>query len=451
MEWSTRVLIGALFCSLIIAAVFNARNTAPRIVSALPLKQSQVTAEAKITCHIQDQFSYCVYRNSLCIQNDELVIVDPTKLPGPVSHIANRLNPSPWHLPFGVPVSSFDGSVLDNRAPVPYRSFFSKARYADSIPSSAEILPGWTLAASFDATNYNIYHLVNKIHAAFYARLYEIEKMGDFLGGFNPAASLKNLLSTSSEGFDRAFMFRDYFSNWQLEFMKIALGVDTKIHRLGSFKSAAAPVCFEKAIVPGTMLYLSDGLLTSVLFREMTSSIKGIRVAENERNLITIFHRTDKRRILNMEQVEAEAKKIGGKSNLQVEMISWTAETSFETQARHMARTKIFITTHGSVLNHCMFMEPGAAVVIEVNPYQFLYPLDQQIILNRGVYYLRYEAPLNDTTAVGRAQGEDQFPGKSAKECFNDINCYEKRRDSNLLMDLDRFKELLVQAISLVK
>ena len=449
-----RLLFGILLSCATVAGVFWSfkGKVGERAGRDLSLQQSLVPVSSpSIECHVQDQFSYCVYYKSLCIQKGELLIVDSNKPAGPVQDIANALNPSPWHLPFSNPLKSFDGSVLDNRGALPYRSFFTKAKYVPHLPPSSTILPDWTLVASFDALNYNIYHLVNKIHAAFYARLYEIEKLRDFMYGFNPVSSLKNLMSTKSKGYARAFMFRDYFSNWQLEFMEIALGVDTKIERLSSFQSSAAPVCFEKAVIPGAMLYLSDGLLTSVLFREMASSIKKIRVAPSERNLITIFHREDKRRILNMNEVEEAAKLLGKVAGLKTQRIFWNADASFQTQAEHMARTKVFITTHGSVLNHCMFMEPGDAVVIEVNPYQFLYPLDQQIIVNRGVYYLRYEASMQETKAVGKDQGSDPFPGVSAKKCFQDMNCYVARRDADLVVDLPRFQDLLRQAISLVK
>ncbi len=69
--------------------------------------------------------------------------------------------------------------------------------------------------------------------------------------------------------------------------------------------------------------------------------------------------------------------------------------------------------------------------MIELNPYQFLDPLDQQIILGRGIYYIRHEAELKDALLNGQ-YGVDAFPGVTAAQCFKNMACYVQRRDANL-------------------
>jgi len=382
-------------------------------------QQQQPEAEptaANVRCHMHDQYSYCVYEHSLCIDQDGAAIVLATE--DKAATLNNGLLPSPWHLPFAVPLQSLQGSVFDNRSPLPFRSFFRQARYGMWPPQGAKWLPGWSLAASFDDQGSNIYHFVNKMQAAWTARLYELEGLRDLSGGSFDSASMLNNLLGRNKGFDHAYVFRGKYSAWQAGFAEIALGHNVST----AFITASAhvwPVCFERAIIPGALLYLSDGLATSTLFREVAAVVKGIRVPAAARNVISIFHRVDKRAVVNMDEVEAACKEMGEAKGLTVERIHFTADTPFETQALQMARTKIYVTTHGSVLNHCIFMEPGDGVVIELNPYQFLYPLDQQIIVNRGMYYFRHEATLKDTaTTANGAWGHDAFPGLSAKACF---------------------------------
>ena len=170
--------------------------------------------------------------------------------------------------------------------------------------------------------------------------------------------------------------------------------------------------------------YLGDGLSSSLVFREMAAQRKGkhIRVPERERNVITIFARDSRmqnRDLLNLQRLAqialeegsnlgskysrpppattADANGVGGAADgegrlpfdhFDVHVVSFTDQDSFHTQALHMARTRILVTTHGSVISHCMFMEPGG-VVLELNGFQFNYPMKARIVANRGHYYMR--------------------------------------------------------------
>lgn len=155
------------------------------------------------SCNIFDQLSYCVYLNSLCLDERGLVLV--TQKPSGTSvKLVNKLAPSPLHLPF---IGSLSDSYLDNTAwdnlDIPFRSFFEFARYESKTPSKAKNIQGWSLLASFDAQNYNFYHFVNKIQASFIARLYEIEGLNNF-SQFDKTLFTQSL-KHNRNGFQRAF------------------------------------------------------------------------------------------------------------------------------------------------------------------------------------------------------------------------------------------------------
>ena len=66
------------------------------------------------------------------------------------------------------------------------------------------------------------------------------------------------------------------------------------------------------------------------------------------------------------------------------------------------------MATHGMVLLHSVFMEPGG-VVIELDPNQFNYPLYTRIVPQYGHFYICYEAPLKDTKIQGFNLSSEAF------------------------------------------
>ena len=410
------------------------------------ISKSDDAANPSWSCHVVDQLSYCVYYRSLCFdENAGLVLLtsDPNKQGLPVSML-NHLSPGPWHAP-GIEMF-YDTSY--GRYDIPFRSFFASARY--SSPKSFEGFlerRGWSLVAAFDADNYNIYHYMNKLQAAFIARLYELAGLRD-RSTLNTVDLLHSLRSSVSE-FDYAYLFRPPPTSWQQNYGELCLGNKTKFIYAPQDSAEAhhLPFCFERAIIPGAALYLADGLISSILFRELAAEMKGIRVADPERNLITIFDRRNNRRITNLHDLISAVKNLA--PGLQVVSVDWDGDTDFTTQAMHMARTRIMICTHGSVLNHNAFMET-AGVVIEVNAYQFIYPLDNQIVLSRGNYYIRYEESLANSKHQGLPFGHDPFPGISARQCMMDMGCLISRRDADVRVNLSNFIGSFKQALSLI-
>jgi len=388
-----------------------------------------------LKCLMHDQLGYCVYYNTLCIEGSRILLVTNDLLRANQEvYVDNNLGPSPFHLPL-------DFSAW-KRSELPFRSFFPSFKYvlrSDIIHFT--FVKGKSMIAKFDSDESNIFHWVTKIQPAFIARLYEFEGIQNLASLNYSSHVLSNLLQ--NPGYDHLYYFRPKASLWQQSYAEIALGKAN-----ASFGFDFGQLCFETAVIPGQALYLSDGLLPSQLFRELAARTKGIRVPIENRNLITIFSRSDKRRILNLDALVLLLKTIVDPI-FHISVVSWNQADSFESQAMHMARTKLFITTHGSVLNHCIFMEPEGAV-LELRAFQFRYPLDDKIVLSMGHYYEQYEEELNGTQHLSHVLGVDPFPNLSSRTCMKTPDCLEVRRDANIFVNLGRFEPVLRQAISRV-
>lgn len=400
------------------------------------------------SCSVHDQLSWCVYENSLCVDRDGniFLITDDFAKHGKNIDLLNDIEPSPWHIP---DVHNLEHTSF-GKYDIPYRSFFRTAIYVPRQPAGSVHVSGWSLVAAFDSDNYNIYHYMNKLHAAFVARLYHLIGINDQAG--DSSVSMLEKLYTPDFEFTEAYLLRPSPTSWQESYSKLCLGNETTFNYLRStsleLNGSTDTMCFERAIIPGAALYLADGLITSILFREHAAKFMGIRVPEGERNVITIFDRSaGNRRIFNLGHLKSSIERQA--ANFDVIVVDWDGSVDFREQAMHMARTRIMLTTHGSVLNHNAFMEVEG-VVIELNGYQFTYPLGEQAVLSRGNYYLRYEETLENTKFQDQEWGQDPFRSLTSRACMRNNECLLTRRDADIRVDLTRFAAHFERALSLV-
>jgi hypothetical protein len=443
-KWLTNLLCSVLVLQVALVCILTHHKTSPNDVSEATVSM----ADASWSCRVGDQLSYCVYFESLCLdRNAELVLIsaDISKHGQPVEMI-NNLGQAPWHLPNLNDLAHTSYGKYD----IPFRSFFSTARYSVEKPEGSVIVPDWSLVASFDNRESNIYHYMNKLQAAFIARAYELGGLKERSTSFSSNVDIMQRLQSPESEFDHAYLFRPPQSSWQQNYGEICLGNKTQFLHESQVRDQVdiSPICFERAIIPGAALYLADGLVSSLLFRELAASMKGIRVPESDRNIITIFDRSQgNRKIINLENLTRHVQDMA--PEFRVEVIDWDAKVDFRTQALHMARTRILIATHGSILNHNAFMEVSG-VVIEIDAYQFSYPLDDQVVLSRGNHYLRYEESLENTRHQGHLLGQDPFQGMTTRACMRTSSCLHARRDADILVNINKFEDILRQAISLV-
>ena len=407
--------------------------------------------ETSWKCESRADISYCVYYNSLCYDLDKgpIIITKEKRLLGTRVQFNNKLTPSPLHLP-NIMEESYSHVG-------PFRSFFDEAFYQEYQPRNAIIFSGWNLVAKFDAENYNLFHWATKISVAYLARLYEIIGLGHSSSSSNvPVDVMSDIINNNSNSYERAFLFRPKATSWQMGYADIALGPRVKYYFIDDIRMIAErPICFEKAIIPGASLNLGDGLLTSSIFKELALQTKGLNVNDEERNLITIFNQKSRRNILNLHEIikviEDEEISFRSKANtlpLKVSVVKFEESDDFKVQALQFAKSRIFITSHGSALIHSLFMQQGG-VVIEVNPYQFNYPIDFRIINNFGLYYLRYEAPLQSSKLQQQNMSFDLYRDWSFLKCSSS-DCYGDRRDADFHIDPLYFRNIIRQAVSMV-
>lgn len=426
-------------------------------------------------CTSRDNAHYCIYTNSLCIdmRGSLFLLTNNESMSGTWEGFsdANHLHDSPFHFPDLLG----SGNVKEVTSMVaPYRSHLNGVTHIhrNDLPRDFdfEYFDGDNLLVAFEPNpNSNFYHFVNKLSVAFLVRFYEMLGFGRSSSSSNPSWNIAKemldslLLRNDVRPYKRALLLRSEVSSWQKGYADIAVGKNARFLFSSEIDMLlkVRPICFERVVVPGAALYLGDSLLTNMVFREMAAAYKGIRVHRDQRNVITFLDQShvQRRRILNLKELvriatEEEASSRAGKPDAVpfiVMVASFTEHDSFETQAKHMARTRVLISTHGNVLCHSLMMEPGG-VVYELNGYQFNYPLDQQIVGSRGHYYMRDEVPLENTKAQGYGLGVDPFPNNSFDDCARDLyRCYPVRRDADIICDVTSFRKTMKQIMSIFR
>ena len=400
-------------------------------------------------CVRRGDFQYCVYRNSLCWEHKGLVLLtEERNLDGKYVVFDNGFNGYPHHDP------DVARDWINNPAAGPYRSNFHgiRFRYAPDFNMSSEtvsFLDDWSVLLRFDQISHNFFHWMTKVNVAYLARHYEVN-------AFRNMPQFNSNISSLYKSFAHVLVFRRPATKWQEGYGNVAFGsqarvyYESDINKMISDKKNA--ICFKAAIIPGSELFLGDGLSTSRRFREMAAKEQGIRVPESERNLITIFNQGHHRKILNLPTILDLIKSLSTSTNLSISVVEFSEKAGFMQQAMQMARTRILVATHGMVLLHSVFMEPGG-VVIELDPYQFNYPLYMRIVPQYGHFYMRYEAPLKDTKIQGfNLSSEAFYTNFTFGECSKErrYGCIADRRDADIILDISAFTHIFRQALAVV-
>ena len=404
---------------------------------------------------LDDQTAFCFYEKSLCYSPErgfEILTFDKTKDGAPVQAYG-VLNAAPFHEGWGAADFSAKGPQIFRPAGFPYRSFLPKRKAFRYISPGGHAAVPWACGTSavlaFDAGNYNIYHWAANVFPAFLARLRYLEGVGSNRAPLAP--TLGRLYQ--GRGFDAVYCLRGSPTDWQQNYADIALGQKqlgfTTYHYIDGQRAwTKRPICFERAVVAGAALYLGTGVTTAQLFREVATRLKGINILPPRAKAfsVTWFYRTDRRAVTNLEEaanltrgfIQAFSERFY--LRVKLDLVHWDSTESFVSQASQMGKTRVFITTHGSALNHCMFMREGGSVV-EINGYQFRYSLDDVIVLLQGHYYFRYAASLAETQQPGHEFGSGPYLSWPSGRCNRNLKCLLARRDANVRLDPGRWKE----------
>jgi len=412
---------------------------------------------------LDDMTSYCHYTRSLCYKKGTgfALLTHDYSLDGESLKLDDALPSPPFHAPWEDRDYDEYGPKFWRKTLWPYRSFIqepvvllTQASFS-TIATNATWLPGDSVIIAFDAHNYNTYHWANSIYAAFLARL-RLEGVGRNERHLNE--TIQRLLR--GRGFSNVSALRPHPTDWQQNYADVALGLKdhhTK-YLYDDDLADGAHFCFEGGVVPGANLYLGNGIGNAQLFRQMTERLKSVPIKSGwspKQFRVTWFVRNDKRRVLNLEEArdvlmdELAQYNMRHGADVQLDIVHWEERTSFYEQASQMGKTRIFISTHGSVLNHCVFMDTGG-VVIEINPYQFRYPLDDLMVLQQGHYYMRHEVPLADSKHQGLDFGVDPYPLFGGAACNRMPDCLLARRDADVRLEVVRWRSIFLQALDAV-
>lgn len=420
--------------------------------------------KGKIACEsFDDMTSYCHYTRSLCYKKGTgfTLLTEDDSLEGTVLTLDDSLPASPFHAPWEDRYFNTSGPKFWRKTNWPYRSFIrepiillNEATFFQAA-ANATWLRNDSIVIAFDADNYNTYHWANSVYAAFLARL-RLEGVG------RNERHLDETITRlyKGQGFSNVIALRPRPTDWQQNYADIALGLkDLQTNYIYSSDLAdGAHLCFEKCVIPGASLYLGNGIANAQLFREMTERLKSVHIKNGwsrKQFRVTWFVRNDKRRVLNVEEardmIADELTKYNTRhgADVQLDMVHWDGDTSFYEQASQMGKTRIFISTHGSALNHCLFMDTGG-VVVEINPYQFRYPLDDLLVLQQGHYYMRHEISLADSRHQGMAFGVDPYPLLGGAACSRLPDCFMARRDADVQLEMIKWRSTFLQALDAV-
>lgn len=418
-----------------------------------------------ITCEsVHDMTSYCIYTKALCYKKGSgfALLSEDEGLQGVSSlTLDDSLPDPPFHAPWGDRDFNASGPKFWRKMHVPYRSFIqdriavlNRAAFFQAA-ANATWLTGDSVVIAFDASNYNTYHWANSIYAAFLARL-RLEGVGRNELDLDDAI----LRLLEGRGFSNVIALRSHPTDWQQNYADVALGVKEQHtnYVYNDDLADGAHLCFERSVIPGASLYLGNGIGNAQLFREMTERLKSVPIKSGwspAHFRVTWFIRNDKRRVLNLDEATsmmleelAEYNSRHG-ANVSLDIVHWNESTTFYEQASQMGRTRIFISTHGSALNHCLFMDTGG-VVIEINAYQFRYPLDDLMVLQQGHHYIRHEVPLVGSKHQGLELGIDPYPTLGGVTCNRLPDCLLARRDADVRLDTARWRSTFLQALDAV-
>lgn len=372
---------------------------------------------------LPDYSEFCIYHD-VCLADHELG-VDP-------AYLATTLHP---HATAQIPADDYQnlpiigtGSKrdLENRL-LPWRSFLTldvKPRGTWAQPSQSVDL---AFMSGFDSHSNNVFHFAESV-----LLYHAVQQWNGTILDF-PALSMVLL--------DRP---RPEPRSWISDFASLLFSNDNQnppilwSDEMGAY-TAAAPLCFRRLIVGGTIIHLLQGPREAEALKMKAYAAVGVphspRPSSLPRHIVveTRQHRTWK----NMEEVVNVLDRVG----VPYTMISF-ANTSFVDQVRAMAGAGVFCSAHGAGMTNVMWMPTGAAVV-EVFPSEsWEYNLYTEVARNAGLFHV---ATHGDLLGAERAFGES---GKTARNCLNDPQCnVGLKQDFHL--DPERFEHALRRALSL--
>ena len=342
-------------------------------------------------CHdFSDTVSYCVYKNSLCVQNGRLLIVNDERAGEPVP-AKNGMSDEWYH--FSRPDLPLNG--------LPFRDGIGATFVSSSDVRSqrAHIVRGRTAITTFDhmVERINIFHFAASALVGFLARLrtYGLHasagqnELGETIG------SVTYTEGRSCHGYDRAILLtpREIMNDWAWNVAPLAFSNCTEFYFNEDVHKILHPngnmTCFSDAVLLGKSNNLFSGTWDAVKFRREVQAQHSVTFKKTY--ILIVIRRTTRKIVNEDELIDFVYKNRRGYDVV----VADVGAHPFVDQLRLASQAALVIAVHGAGLTNSIFL-PTGAVVLEILPFKFTYVIYQRVAINAGCQYIRYVASFEE-------------------------------------------------------
>jgi hypothetical protein len=388
-------------------------------------------------CHdFSDTTSYCEYKNSLCIQNGGLLIVND-KRAGETVPMGHVMSDDWFHLSrpdlprYGLPFRDGIGAVFVSSSKV-------KAE-------RAHLVLGRTAITTFDHMHgkMNVFHFAASVLVGFLARLQarepksssEWDKLSESLASESYSDG-----SLTFNGFDKAILLtpREIMNDWAWNVARLAFSNRTELYFIEDVQkllhSGGGMTCFSDAVLLGKSNNLFSGTWDAVRFRREVQAQHSVTFAK--KYILIMLRRTTRKLLNEKEFIDFVNTNQRGYEVLVADI----GALSFPEQLWVFSQTALVIAVHGAGLTNSIFM-PTGAVVLEILPYKFPYILYQRIAINAGCQHVKYVASSEEMLYYDQENAPSMIssrePGWMSQSILADIRIDVNRFESYLKMAVD--------------
>lgn len=373
------------------------------LISVIFLK-SLLSLAACRCFHYPDLSEFCLY-NNVCLVNGKIIVVHKYKK-GTISSTNPGIKGN-YHHYRTAHVPRF----------IPFRGF-TAITFQPSLPENVDMLNRTAFLAFFDTETHNPFHFAEKVMVA----------------------DLANYMLNIQ--FDHVYLDKISLSAWEHNLASIVFNVNytTRGTPLGS------RVCFARAMLPGTSIFMFLGTEQAVRFRNKTLDWLKEQGDKPCSLQITFVNRAQHqgRHIKNHEELVAIARKYG-----HVDYLDSFESLSATDQIRTMMTTRILISSHGAGLTNVMFMRTGGTVLELFQPH-YNYYLYERIAHQSGVRHVFVNTQKTVPSLQMCDPDSSKFMNISSADCLKSTSCASKFKGCDLVVEPDKFEYALQSALDIV-
>jgi hypothetical protein len=225
------------------------------------------------------------------------------------------------------------------------------------------------------------------------------------------------------------------YHEWQKEFTKGLFGVtDAKVELHANLPTR----CFKRLLVTGTNIAGVSAPNKALQMRTQINTYLGYNLKFGLEEIVYV-HRSSR----SVENYMDLVRYMEGVTKHPIKVVNFD-NMSFKEQFQVMSSCAILVTMHGAGLTNSMFMPTGSSVIEIVNP-RFIISIYDRMVVNSGLYHMRYLAKLSEVVSPPQ---NPVYAGWSSSRCIPDPSCSSLSKNINLRVDIDEFAVIFRQAVS---